>query len=134
VGRSLLIRDRESALWIKFGFGIFMVSFGGSEVERWWKLNDLSDKSISMWLSFGCWKWLLKIITVCINHKIVTLITIEKLEITSTTISLYVWKIKEASTFMYLSEDKKHLCVFIFYSNYCIVFIFHTIKNIYLFM
>ena len=30
-----------------------MVSFGGSEVERWWKLNDLSDKSVSMWLSFG---------------------------------------------------------------------------------
>jgi hypothetical protein len=31
-GRSLLIRDRESVLWIKFGFGLFTVSFRGREV------------------------------------------------------------------------------------------------------
>jgi len=24
-----------------------MASFGGSEVERWWKLNDLSDMSFA---------------------------------------------------------------------------------------
>jgi hypothetical protein len=47
VGRSLLIRDRESVRWIKFDFELFMVSFGGSEFERWWKLNDLSDISFS---------------------------------------------------------------------------------------
>jgi len=58
VGRSLLIRDRESVLWIKFGFGLFMVSFGGSEVEGWWKQHDLSDTSFSdvahLWCS-GLW-------------------------------------------------------------------------------
>jgi len=30
-----------------FGFGLFMVSFGGLEVERWWKLNGLSVRSFS---------------------------------------------------------------------------------------
>lgn len=40
-GRSLLIRDRESVLWFLFGFGLFWCSFGGPEVARWWKLNDL---------------------------------------------------------------------------------------------
>jgi hypothetical protein len=28
-------------------FGLFMVSFSGSEVEEWWKLNDLSDRNFS---------------------------------------------------------------------------------------
>jgi len=41
-------------VWIKFGFGLFMVSFGGSEVERWWKLNDLSDRSFSAVAQFWC--------------------------------------------------------------------------------
>jgi hypothetical protein len=44
VGRSLLIGDRESVLLIKIGFWLFMVSFGGPEVDRWWKLNNLSDR------------------------------------------------------------------------------------------
>nr|ABD28555.2 hypothetical protein MtrDRAFT_AC148971g32v2 [Medicago truncatula] len=41
VGRLLLIRDRESALWLKFGFGLFWCSFGVPEVVRLWKLIDL---------------------------------------------------------------------------------------------
>jgi hypothetical protein len=57
VGRSLLIRDRESVLWIKFDFGLFMVSFGGPKVERRWKLNNLSDKSVSLWLIFTVHDW-----------------------------------------------------------------------------
>jgi len=54
VGRSFLIRDRESVLWLKLGFGLFMVSFGGSEVERWWKLNDLSDMSFAEVAQLWC--------------------------------------------------------------------------------
>ena len=57
MGRLLLIRDRESVLWIKFGFRFLMVSFGGSEVERWWKLHDLSYRSFSVWLNFGVHDW-----------------------------------------------------------------------------
>ena len=38
-------------------FWVFMVSFGGSEVERWWKLDDLSDRSVSLWLSFSVQDW-----------------------------------------------------------------------------
>ena len=37
--------------WAFYGF------FGGSEVERWWKLNDLSDRSVSLWLNFSVHKW-----------------------------------------------------------------------------
>jgi hypothetical protein len=37
----------ESVLWISYGFRLFMVSFSGSEVEEWWKLNDLSDRNFS---------------------------------------------------------------------------------------
>jgi hypothetical protein len=44
-----LIRDRESVLWLNFGFGLFLVSFGGSEVERLWKLIDLFGYEL-----FGC--------------------------------------------------------------------------------
>jgi len=44
VGRSLLIRDRESVRWFEVEFGFFMVSFSGSEVDRCWKLNDLSGR------------------------------------------------------------------------------------------
>jgi len=54
VDRSLLIRDRESVLWLKLGFGIFMVYFGGSEVERWWKLYDLSDRSFAEVAQLWC--------------------------------------------------------------------------------
>ena len=44
VGRALLIQVWESVLWVKFGFGLFYGdSFGGLEVERWWKRYDLSD-------------------------------------------------------------------------------------------
>jgi len=35
-------------------FGLFMVSFGRSEVERWWKLNDLSDRSFSVVARLWC--------------------------------------------------------------------------------
>jgi hypothetical protein len=57
VGRSLLIRDRESVLWLKFGFGLFMVSFVGSEDERWWKLNGLLVRSLAdvAWLWCSGW-------------------------------------------------------------------------------
>lgn len=54
MGRSLLIGDRELVLWLKFGFGLFTVSLGGSEVERWWKLNGLLVRSladVALWCS-----------------------------------------------------------------------------------
>jgi len=54
VGRSLLIQDRESVLWLKLGFGFFMVSFGGSEVERWCKLYDLLDRSFAEVAQLWC--------------------------------------------------------------------------------
>jgi len=31
-----------------------MVSFSGSEVDRWWKLNDLSDRSFSEVAQLWC--------------------------------------------------------------------------------
>ena len=38
------------------GFGLFYgVSFGRSEVEKWWKLNDLSDMSFSDVAQLWCW-------------------------------------------------------------------------------
>jgi len=55
VGRSLLIRDWESVLGISLGFGLVMVSFGGSEVKRFWKLNDFSDRSFSDVAQLWCW-------------------------------------------------------------------------------
>jgi len=59
VGRSLLIRDREVVLWFKFGYGLFWCSFGGPEVARWWKLNDIWKGVLQMWLGDGDEDWVL---------------------------------------------------------------------------
>jgi hypothetical protein len=40
-------RSGISSLAQVWGFLFFWSSFGGSEVERWWKLNDLSKRSFS---------------------------------------------------------------------------------------
>jgi len=37
-----------------FGFGLFMVSFDGSKVERWWKLNGVSVRSFSIVAQLWC--------------------------------------------------------------------------------
>jgi len=40
VAQSLLIRDWESVLRFKFGFGLLWCSLRGPEVVWWWKLID----------------------------------------------------------------------------------------------
>jgi hypothetical protein len=47
-------RSGVSSLAQVLGFGLFMVSFGGSEVERWWKLNGLSVRSFSIVAQLWC--------------------------------------------------------------------------------
>jgi hypothetical protein len=51
------LRSGASSL-AQFDFGLCWCSFGGSEVEWWWKLNDLLDRSfLDVWLRFGAENW-----------------------------------------------------------------------------
>ncbi|KAK2417883.1 hypothetical protein QL285_040130 [Trifolium repens] len=47
-GESIAFDSRSGVSFLPQVWGFLWGSFDGSEVERWWKLNDLSNRSFTV--------------------------------------------------------------------------------------